>query len=118
MIAGQLRMAKTLGSFAYNALCTELRKQRLNAGLSQAEVAAKLHVKQPFVAKVENGKRRLDVIEFVLDCDAVKFNLKRALPFVALFAQRHPRESSRGEVDPVYRHGKPHSKKSKKPYAK
>ena len=43
----------------------ELRRVRLAAGLTQASLAEKLGVAQSFVAKVENGERRLDVVEFV-----------------------------------------------------
>jgi transcriptional regulator with XRE-family HTH domain len=42
-----------------------LRATRKANGLSQVAVAEKLDRPQSFVAKVENGERRLDVIEFV-----------------------------------------------------
>ncbi len=42
-----------------------LRKSREDAGLSQRAVAARLGVSPSWVAKVELGERRLDVVEFV-----------------------------------------------------
>ena len=39
-----------------------MRKQ---AGFTQADLAAELGVHQSWVAKTENGERRLDVVEFV-----------------------------------------------------
>jgi transcriptional regulator with XRE-family HTH domain len=51
---------------------TGARKKR---GLTQIQLAEKLGCQQPLVAKIENGKRRLDVVESVevtnaIGCDA------------------------------------------------
>src|SRR5690349_4959092 len=107
-------VAKTLGSFAYKFLCANLRQKRLSAELTQAEVAAKLNQKQPFVAKVESGYRRLDVIEYILYCSAIEYDVTTALGFARLVTKRHPRESSRGDVDPLFRYAKPGKKHSSK----
>jgi transcriptional regulator with XRE-family HTH domain len=93
-------MPKTIGSYAYKAICGILHRQRLAAGLSQLDVATKLQQPQSFVAKVEKGQRRLDIIEFVLYCDAIGFLVERALPMATEYARRYPRASSRGDVDP------------------
>ena len=39
---------------------------RLDAGLTQADLAERLDKPQSFVAKVETQERRLDLIEFVM----------------------------------------------------
>ncbi|MCR6631491.1 MAG: helix-turn-helix transcriptional regulator [Magnetospirillum sp.] len=44
------------------ALLAEARKGK---GMTQAEVAIALGKPQSFVAKYENGERRIDVVEFV-----------------------------------------------------
>ena len=44
-------------------LCALLREKRLEAGLQQTEVSARLKRRQPFVSDVERGVRRLDLIE-------------------------------------------------------
>ena len=54
-----------------------LIETRKASGLTQAEVAAKLKRPQSFVAKYENGERRLDVVEFLdvmraLNADPIK----------------------------------------------
>jgi DNA-binding transcriptional regulator YiaG len=46
-------------------LCQRLRQVRLDAGLTQADLAERLNKPQSFVAKVETQERRLDLIEFV-----------------------------------------------------
>jgi transcriptional regulator with XRE-family HTH domain len=50
-------------SAAYRLFLRRLREARLEAGLSQVEVAAKLHRPQSFVSKCESGERRVDVVE-------------------------------------------------------
>ncbi len=42
-----------------------LRRAREDAGLTQRDLAARLRCHHSWVAKVEIGERRLDVIEFV-----------------------------------------------------
>lgn len=44
------------------SLLVDARKAK---GLTQAELAAALNKPQSFVAKYENGERRIDVVEFV-----------------------------------------------------
>lgn len=42
-----------------------VRELRTRAGLTQAEVGAKVGVSQVFVARCESGSRRVDVAEFI-----------------------------------------------------
>lgn len=61
--------------FAVDALYESLRKalvdERHAAGLTQSEVAERLSKPQSFVSKLEQGERRLDVVEFVEVCRAM-----------------------------------------------
>lgn len=54
---------KSIYSGEYQRLCGLLRAMRLEAELTQVEVAARLDVPQSFVSKYESAERRLDVIE-------------------------------------------------------
>ena len=56
---------KTLRTPAHRKLVQELRTARREAGLSQQQVAELLGVPQSYVAKIELGERRIDVIEFL-----------------------------------------------------
>ncbi|MFN3649727.1 MAG: helix-turn-helix domain-containing protein [Armatimonadota bacterium] len=47
-----------------------MRETRREAGLSQADVAARLGQTQSWVSKCERGERRLDIIEVRAFCDA------------------------------------------------
>ena len=44
-------------------MLNRLRQARLDAGLTQAQVAEKLGVRQTLVSKVELGERRIDPVE-------------------------------------------------------
>lgn len=48
---------------AYEALAKRLRQAREEAGLKQAESAAKLGRPQSFISKCESGERRIDLLE-------------------------------------------------------
>ena len=56
-------MQKSVHTKEYKALRAELRAIREKAGLSQRDLAARLGVPHSWVAKVEAGERRIDVVE-------------------------------------------------------
>lgn len=57
-------MQKSTHTPEYDALRSELRATRERAGLSQRELAGRLRLPHSWVAKVETGERRIDLIEF------------------------------------------------------
>lgn len=59
---------KSIYKDGYRALLAALVEAREAAGLTQQQVADRLGRPQSFVSKIENGERRLDVIEFVELC--------------------------------------------------
>ena len=67
-------MPKTLGSARQRALIALLTDSRLKAGLTQATLAKKLRRYQSFVATVESGQRRIDVVEFLDFAEATGFD--------------------------------------------
>lgn len=56
-------MQKTLISREYRVFLDLLREVRVNAGVTQVELAARLEETQSFVSKCERGERRLDLVE-------------------------------------------------------
>ncbi|MCV2882162.1 helix-turn-helix domain-containing protein [Actibacterium sp. XHP0104] len=71
-------MEKTLTSKAHAKLVRMLIDKREAAGITQTELASKLGEYQSFVARLESGQRRIDVVEFielvrVLNFDAAGF---------------------------------------------
>lgn len=48
-----------------------LVRAREAAGLKQAQVAARLGLPASYLSKIENGTRRLDVIELIRICEAI-----------------------------------------------
>ena len=67
-------MAKSLYTERHTRLAELLTERRKQAGLTQATVAAALGRHQPFVANIENGERRLDVVEFLALAEIVGFD--------------------------------------------
>jgi len=59
-------MAKTIRSDGHEALCRALQDARRAAGLTQAELAERLHCHQSLIARFESGERRIDVIELIV----------------------------------------------------
>jgi len=57
-------MEKSTHSAEYAALRAELKRAREGASLSQRDLAQRLSVPHSWVAKVESGERRIDVVEF------------------------------------------------------
>lgn len=49
----------------YQLVIKELKSARKARGITQAELADALGRPQSFIAKIENGERRLDIVEFV-----------------------------------------------------
>jgi transcriptional regulator with XRE-family HTH domain len=57
-------MEKSTHTPEYDSLRFELRTARETAGLSQRDLASRLKVPHSWIAKVESGERRIDLVEF------------------------------------------------------
>lgn len=58
-------MTKSLHLKSYASLLAVLINARRDRGLTQQMVADRLQKPQSYVAKIEGGERRLDIVEFV-----------------------------------------------------
>lgn len=65
---------KTLGSRQHDALIAILIEMREDAGITQTELAAQLGEYQSFVARLESGQRRVDVVEFLRLAEILHFD--------------------------------------------
>jgi transcriptional regulator with XRE-family HTH domain len=70
-------MLKTIFSPPQERLQELLRQTRMNAGLTQEDVAQRLKQPQSFVSKYESGERRLDVIELRQICGILGISLAK-----------------------------------------
>ena len=57
-------LSKTLGTSRHRALIAFLTAKRHAAGMSQTDLAKALGEYQSFVARMESGQRRIDVVEY------------------------------------------------------
>jgi transcriptional regulator with XRE-family HTH domain len=64
-----------------------LRSLRLDGGLRQSDIAARIGRPQSFVSKYESGERSLDLIEIGAICDALGISLET---FAASVKQGRP----------------------------
>ena len=55
----------------YKRFCRLIIDQRQRQGMTQVQLAEKLHRPQSFVSKYENGERRIDLIEFMEIAEAL-----------------------------------------------
>lgn len=72
-------MGKTLGSANHKALVDLIVAMREAAGMTQSQLAEKLGEYQSFVARLESGQRRVDVIEFIEIARVLNFDAAKAL---------------------------------------
>jgi len=62
-VSATMRMEKSIYTDEYAAFLGLLRETRKAASLTQVQLAKRIRQSQSFVAKVEVGQRRLDVIQ-------------------------------------------------------
>jgi len=73
------QLRKSLGSARHKALIDLLIQKREAAGMTQADLAARLGEYQSFVARIESGQRRIDVVEFLDLAEALGLDPARTM---------------------------------------
>ena len=67
-------MPKSIFGGAHQDLVKVLIEARKSSGLRQAELGEKVGKDQTFISLIENSQRRVDVLEFVALCRAMKID--------------------------------------------
>lgn len=86
-------MEKSIHSAQYAVLLRLLKQARVDAGISQVQLAKSLSETQSFISKCERGERRLDVIELRSFCRAL--NVEFA-DFIKRLERRLPATQAKG----------------------
>ena len=71
---------KSIYSKAQKELVERLRAARIKAGLTQHQVANKFKKPQSFIARLESGQRRIDVVELKVLANLYGCSLASLLP--------------------------------------
>lgn len=79
---------KHLRSRAHRHLCAVLATARRDAGLTQRELATKLRRPRSYVANIEIGERRIDVLEFIELSKVLRIDPQKLFKRVLLQADR------------------------------
>ncbi|MDC4801553.1 helix-turn-helix transcriptional regulator [Acinetobacter baumannii] len=67
-------MTNSIHTDEMNALCDWLKEQRITQKLTMRELSERLDKPHSYVQKVEQGERRLDVVEYIWYCTALKID--------------------------------------------
>lgn len=78
------KLARTFGKARHMALVKMLTEARENAGMTQTELAEKLGEYQSFVARLESGQRRVDVVELIELAEVLGFDAPKAVKALQL----------------------------------
>jgi transcriptional regulator with XRE-family HTH domain len=70
---------KTVASIENVNITTWLKAKRKESGHTMRTLAALLNRPHSFIGKVENQERRLDVVEYLRYCEALKIDPKEGL---------------------------------------
>jgi transcriptional regulator with XRE-family HTH domain len=84
------RVEKSTFTPAYAVLRQMLVAIRRAAGLSQRDLAARLKRERSFVARIEQGERRVDVIELMWICQACGADVRGVLRPILRAARKTP----------------------------
>jgi len=76
-------MTRSLRTPGHQALMQVLVETRKSKGVTQQELADRLERPQSYVAKIETGERRLDVVEFLEWFQALKADPKAAVSAIS-----------------------------------
>lgn len=68
-------MPKSVHSERHQTIASTLAAQRRAKGLTQAEVARRLGRHQPFIANIESGERRVDLVELLDIADIIELDV-------------------------------------------
>lgn len=72
-------MPKSLNSPRHELIKAALVERRKAAGMTQTEVAEKLGRPQSYIAKIEGGERRLDLVELMDLADVIRLDVPNLL---------------------------------------
>jgi transcriptional regulator with XRE-family HTH domain len=86
---------RTIHTRLHQELTKLLTEERVAANLNQRDLAKRLGLYQSWVAKIEGGQRRVDVVELFALADAIGFDLVK---LVKRLREQHPPQGAKRKV--------------------
>ena len=77
------KMVATIRTKRHKQLVEAILAERKQAGIRQIPLAKKLKRSQTWIARIESGERRIDVVEFLELADAIGFDAPAMLAMLA-----------------------------------
>ena len=81
-------MTRSVFNSAYQEMLRLLTSGRKARGLTQVELAKRLKRPQSYVSKVENGDRRIDMLELIEICHAMHIDPLAIMKAVSSFMRK------------------------------
>ncbi len=72
-------MPKSVHSTRHKVLATAIAEQRRAISMTQADLAKRLGRHQPFVANIESGERRVDLVELLDIADIIGLDVPKLI---------------------------------------
>jgi transcriptional regulator with XRE-family HTH domain len=91
-------MPKAIHSARHKKLTELLIAQRRHAGMTQAQVAKALGRHQPFITNIENGDRRLDIVELLDLAEILRLDLHAVIEELERIPSATERNRRRGKA--------------------
>lgn len=70
-----IREMRSIHNKRYKAIIAFIRGRRMAAGITQKEMAKKIHLRQNVISKIETCERRMDLLEMLSYCKAINVSL-------------------------------------------
>lgn len=75
---------KSIHNKRYKDIIRFIRERRIAAGITQKEMAKKIHLRQNVISKIETCERRLDLLELLSYCKAVGLPLHEVTDYISI----------------------------------
>lgn len=74
-----IRKMRSIHNKRYKAIIAFIKEKRKATGITQKEMAKKIHLRQNVISKIETCERRMDLLEMLSYCKAINISLSEVI---------------------------------------